>query len=187
MPDPDTKTDKQRADEAEGTIKGLNSQIAELQALLKANATAAESEALKAANARTDAAEAKVARFDETFRKAVTARVKLEREAAAVMGAEFRMDDLDDRAIYAAAVKRLDVSADVSSAASDDMLRGQFRALLGKSVANAEAQARVSEILGRNGQTEQRADAETEDAWEHYTKHSWKDTLKNGRTATEGR
>jgi hypothetical protein len=186
MPNPTEQTDKQRADELEGQVKGLNTQIAELKALIAANATAAEGEALKAEKTRADAAEAKVARFDATFRTAVRERVKLECEAGAVMGSAFRMDDLDDRGIHAAVVKHIDASADVSATASDDMLRGQFRALIGKSAANAAAQVRMSEILGQTGQQAARAD-ETEDAWEHYCKNSWKDTLKNGRVAAERR
>lgn len=179
------KTDKQRADELEGELKVYKAKVAELEALIASNATAAETEAIKREKTRADEAEAKVQRFDETFRDAVRARVKLERQAASVMGPEFRMDDMDDRAIYAAVVKRLDSSADVSASVSIDMLRGQLHALVGKAGENAAAQARVAEILGRTA-PEQRNDDQP--SYEEYENSRWKKTLSNGRDrAAEGR
>jgi uncharacterized protein len=157
MTDP---TDKQRADELEGQAKALRDRITELEALVAANATAAESDAVKAEKARADAAEEKVARFDATFRAAVQSRAKLEREACSVLGESVRLDDMTDRQIHEAVVTRLDASADVKSA-NDDMLRGQYSVLIARSVANAASQARVSEILGR-GHTEKRLDHEDE-------------------------
>lgn len=172
-----------RIDELGGENKTLKARIAELEALIATNATAAESEAVKKEKQRADEAEAKVKRFDETFATAVRARAKLEREAGRIMGAEFRMDDMTDRAIHEAVVKRLDASTDVKSV-SDAELRGQYNTLVALAAKNVESQQRVGEIMSRTRETERKDEGES---YEEYEKNRWKTTLKNGRDAAEGR
>lgn len=151
------KTDKQRADELEATVATLKNRIVTLEADLAAGAQAAESERIQAEKARADAAEAKVAQFGETLTQAVRQRAKLEREASAIMGPAFRMDDLTERQIHESVVKRLDASVNVS-AENDDQVRGRYNTLLDLSARNLESQQRVAEILGRN-KNEARSDA----------------------------
>lgn len=170
-----------RIDELNGEVKVLKTQIAERDALIASGATAAESEAVKTVTARADAAEAKVARFDETMQAAVRARTKLEREAGAVMGAEFRLDDMTERQIHEVVVKRLDGSADVKTP-SDAELRGQYGALVSLSAKNIESQARVGEILSRTS-TPVREDKDEVP----HEKDAWKQTLRNGQSTKEGR
>lgn len=178
------KTIEERADELTGENKQLKARVAELEGLVASGAQAAESEQVKKATERADAAEAKVARFDETFQTAVRARTKLVQDASRVMGAEFRMDDMTDRQVHEAVVKRLDASADVK-AVSDAELRGQFNTLVSLSAKNAESQQRVAEILGRTDSSEARGDREQ--SWEDIENNRWKKTLTNSRSAAEGR
>lgn len=171
---------KARIDELGGENTTLKTRITELEALVASGAQAAESEAVKKATERADAAEQKVARFDETFTTAVQARAKLEREAAAVLGAQVRLDGLTDRQIHELAVKRLDASADVA-AANDAELRGRYNTLIGLSARNAESQARIAEILG--GQKPTPAPRADEESYESLMRNSWK---QNRRAAAGG-
>jgi hypothetical protein len=168
-----------RADELAGENKQLKSKVVELEGLIAANATAAESEAVKKEKTRADEAEAKVARFDETFQAAVRSRTKLEREAARVVGAETRLDSLTDRQVHELVVKRLDASADVK-AASDAELRGQYQVLISLSAKNAESQQRVGEILGRGVEAERK---DSQPSFEEVENNRWKQTIKQGRDA----
>jgi uncharacterized protein len=180
----DQETDKQRTDRLDGMVKALEKELAEARALIAANAMAAESEAVKLEKQRADEAEAKVARFDATFRDAVRTRSKLEREASAVMGNGFRMDDLSDHQIREAVVKRLDATADVDGA-NEDIVRGQYQVLISRSVANAAAQARVGEILAQRTDAK-RADeeGEREKRIADY-RNQWRKTLA-GNAAAKG-
>lgn len=181
------KTDKERVDELTGENKQLQDRIKQLEADIAAGAQAAESEKIAAEKRRADEAEAKIQRFDETFTARVQARVKLQYEAGAIMGAEFRMDDMPDRAIYEAVVKRLDSARDVKPL-SDAELRGHYSALLSLSARNVESQKRVAEILGRqDGGPAPAARADAEPSYEEHERNAWKTTLKNGRAAAEGR
>ncbi len=185
MPNPAEKTDKARVDELEAAKATLDAEVARLTALVTSQATAGETEAVKAVQVKLDASEAKVARFDETFRAAVIARVKLEREAVAVMGPAFRMDDLTDRQVQDLVVKRLDASVDVASQ-NADQIRGRYDTLIGLASKNAESQARVAEILGSSREAARADESESHDDIE---KNRWKKTLKNGRAnaTKEGR
>lgn len=175
---------QERVDELVGENKTLTARIAQLEADLVAGAQAAESEKIAAEKTRADAAEAKVARFDETFQAAVRARTKLEREAGKVMGPEFRMDDMTERQIHEVVVKRLDANADVKSV-SDAELRGQYQVLASLSAKNVESQKRVAEILGRADESDRKDEAPSHETIEN---NRWKKTLSKGRdTAAEGR
>lgn len=123
-------TEKLRADTAEGELKIAGGKIATLQAQVSAQAAAVETEELRKERERADGLAQKVARFDDTFKSAVRARAKLERGAAVVMGASFRMDDLDERQIQTEVVRKLDSTADVSTAVADGVIAGMFNALV---------------------------------------------------------
>ncbi len=180
------KTDQQRADEAEGTIVILNKRITELEGLVASGAAAAESDALKQAKTRTDEAESNVRKLETAFKDAVKGRAKLEREAISQMGTAFRTDDLSDRQIHEAVVKRLDHSADVKSV-NDDVLRGQYTALLSRSAANASSQERVGEIIGRGTETRRVDEKSERDKRSDDYRNQWKKTLNGRDSATEGR
>ncbi len=157
------QTDKQRADELEGLNTQHVKRIAELEALVAANATAADSDALKAEKTRNDEQAATIANFKSTFDDAVRERAALVAKAAAVMGPTYRMDDMSDHLIHVAVVNRLDSTANAAAGTNPDVLRGQFLALVGKDAVNVAAKARVSELMSRN-QTESRNDEATERA-----------------------
>jgi hypothetical protein len=141
---------------AKATVVTLTNEVAEYRAQIAAAATTLETEAIVREKTRADAAEAKVSRFDETFRAAVAARAKLERRADVVMGGKLRMDDLSDREIQATVVKRLDATADTSSAVSDAFMSGRFESLIDSHARNARSQQHVSEVLSAHNT--QRAD-----------------------------
>ncbi len=143
------------ADTAKATVVTLTAENSELRTQIAAGATVLETEAIVREKTRADEAEAKVSRFDETFRAAVAARAKLERRAGVVLGS-VRMDDLSDREIQATAIKRLDSQADVSAAVSDAFMAGRFESLIDSHARNARSQQHASEVLSAH--TEQRAD-----------------------------
>jgi hypothetical protein len=166
-----------RADTAEGKLLELEKQVEELQMQIAAGASAAEAEAVQREKLRADAAEEKIANFDATYEGRVRERVALERQAAIVMGDDFRMDDLDDRQVMATVVKRLDASADVGAAIPDGIIKGRFLALTERHAATARSLARVAEVTA----TTQRADARAEA--EAKRKNQWRQPLPNARRA----
>lgn len=181
----DEKTDKQRADELETTVATLNTRIKTLEGDLAAGAQTAETEALRKEKLRADAADENVRKLEAKFADSVRARVSLVTQATAVLGTTVRLDDMSDRQVHEAVIKRLDASVNVASE-NDDQVRGRFNTLLSLNARNVESQARVAEILGRGNPTEAaRADSES---YEDSERNRWKSTLKNGRnSAAEGR
>lgn len=173
-----------RVDELVGEVKILNGKLAERDALIASGAQAAESDKVKDLQTKLDEANGKIGRFDETFTKAVVARAKLEREAAGILGATTRLDDMNERAIHEAVVKRLDGGADVKTP-NDAELRGQYTTLIALASKNAESQARVSEILGRT--TTNPAPRADEESYESMMKNAWKKNLNGRHGAAEGR
>ena len=143
------------AETAKANVVTLTNENSDLRTQIASAATTLETEAIVREKTRADAAEAKVSRFDETFRTAVAARSKLERNAAVVLGV-VRMDDLSDREIQATVIKRLDSQADTSAAVSDAFMAGRFESLIESHARNARSQQNVSQVL--NAHTEQRAD-----------------------------
>ncbi len=170
----ETKTDKQRADEVGAENRVLVARVAELEQMIAANATAAETEALKKERGRADEADAKARQLAEAFEVGVQKRTQLVIEARAVMGDKFRLDGMSERNIHEAAVKRMDGSVDPKSM-NDDELRGTFRALMTRFAANSESQAKVGEVLGR---TSARADekSEREKRADAY-RNQWRQTI----------
>lgn len=175
--DSQVKTEQARADVAEGKLITAEARIAELQAQLATNAAANETEAVVKERERADAAEAKVARFDSTIEKRIRERSKLERQAGSVLGNEFRMDDLSDREIRAAAVKRLDSTADVSRGVPDGIIEGRFLSLLDGFNRNARSQARVAEIMSSTTESAPRVDAK--ELQKQKARDQWKAPLPN--------
>ncbi len=141
-------------DTAKANADTLAKENSVLRAQIAASATALETEAIVREKTRADAAEAKVTRFDETFRAAVTARTKLERKAAVVLGT-VRLDDLSDREIQETVIKRLDAQADIAGV-SDAYMAGRFESLVEERARHARSQQNVAEVL--NAHTQQRAD-----------------------------
>jgi hypothetical protein len=179
------KESQTRADVAEGKLMTVEGEAKELRTRLTSQKLATETAAVKAEKERADSAEAKVARFDATLEKRVRERSKLERQAYSVMGNEFRMDDLTDREIMAAVVKRLDGEADVSKSTADGIIQGRFLSLLDGYHKNARAQARVAEVI-----TETREDAPRLDSKDQRNKKlrdSWKKPLPNDIRANQGK
>lgn len=174
-----------RADVAEGrliTVEGENKDL-KAQALSQKGAT--ETAAVKAEKERADAAEQKVARFDATLEGRVRARAKLEREAFSVMGPEFRMDDLNDREIMAGVVKRLDSNADVGKHVSDGVIQGRFLSLLDGFNKNAQAQARVAQVISEARDEAPRLDSKAQK--QQAIRDQWKKPLPNDLRAREGK
>lgn len=171
------KIETTRADVAEGKLLAADARILDLSAQLAANASAMESEAVLREKTRADSAESKVARFDATMEKRVRQRAKLEREAAAVLGADFRMDDLVDRDIRTQVVRRLDSSADVGKHVADGVIEGRFMSLVDGFMKNAESQARVADLLADGDKGTPRADAKT--SRKDNVRNQWKQPLPN--------
>lgn len=181
----DKKTDKQRADELEATAATLRAEVTRLEGLIAQNATAAETAALTAEKQRADAADQKVRDLEAAFDNRVRGRVALLVEARTQLGATIRLDDMSDRQIQEAVIKRLDGTANVSGE-NDDQVRGRYKTLMALAVRNTECQARVAEIIGRTNEGA-RNDADQE-SFEEHEKNRWKKTLNKGRAAAqEGR
>lgn len=170
------KTEATRADVAEGKLITAESRIAELTSQLAAANVTNETAAVIRERQRADSAEAKIARFDATLETRIRQRAKLERQVFSVMGPEFRTDDMEDRHMMAAVVKRLDSNADVGAAVPTGIIEGRFLSLLDGFNRNAQSQARVGELLNET-QAEVRVDAKT--TTQQRTRDQWKAPLPN--------
>lgn len=166
-----------RADTEHGQVLQLQTQLSDARAQLAAQTTATNSEALDRERQRADAAEKKVARFDATIDRRVRERAQLLADARVIMGPDFRCDDLDDRQIRAAVVKRLDSSADVSSGVEDGVIVGRYLTLVSGHAENARSQARVAEIVGQTIKEAPRVDAR--DQHKRKLREQWKQPLPN--------
>lgn len=136
----------ERAEKAEAAVGPLKDRIKELEVSIAAGSVAAETEAYQKEKIRADEAEAAVRRFDERFTSEVKRRTSLMRKAATVLGDEFRMDDLTEREIHSAVVKRLDANADVKSV-SDAFLAGKFDTLVELHSKTARSLSRAAESV----------------------------------------
>lgn len=175
----EAKSEKLRADTNEGKVLTLEGQIKELTTQVAAATTATQTDALVQEKARADAAEKKVARFDATFKKAVRDRAKLERETAVVMGNDFRMDDMEDREIRTAVVKRLDASADVGANVEEGVIIGRFDTLVAGYNRNAVSQARVAQLMYDNNQVDPAKARQDAAPKGPNPKDAWKQPLPN--------
>lgn len=138
-------SEKLRADTAEGKLIEAERDKSSLRVQLDAQATAAETAAVKRERERADAAELKVAKFDEKFEERVQARAELERKAGIVMGADYTMKGVPDREIMATVVKRLDAQADVGDGVEIGVITGRFLAATDRFAAGARALADLAE------------------------------------------
>jgi len=91
--------------------------------------------------ARTDAATAAP--------MAVRARVDLETKAGPVMGKDFKMDDLDDRAIRVAVIKKI-TKVDVGADKSNDYVTARFDAAIERVVASTDTFQAANKIISNN-------------------------------------
>lgn len=166
------------ADTAKGIQLQLEKRISELNAELQTKVSAVESENVERERARADAAEAKIQRFDATFEARVRDRSTLLRQGYVVMGPEFRMDDLSDRQIKEACVKKLDPSADVSANVSDGVITGQFLTLIKGHDRNMEAQARIGGLI-EDASRQDGASTPSKPNRVEATRNQWKRALPN--------
>ncbi len=133
---------KVRADDAEKALAAEKARADKAEADRDAEKVRAD----KAEKARTDAADALPAQ--------VRARVALETAAVNVLGAEVKLDSMDDRSIKLAVVKRLD-GEEIAAERSAEYVDARYDAALrhaGKATA-ALAAARTAAESGRNDST----------------------------------
>lgn len=182
----DAKTQKARADSAEtdrdverGRITMLEKEIGTLRATIAAGATASETAAVIRETARADAAEKLVARFDEVRQKEVRERCALMLQGATVMGQDFRMDDLSDREIKVAVIKRLDSTESVANEVTDGEITGKFDMLVKGFKRNARSLASVQTVMADVAATASRADSDSKDQRIREMRDQWKKPLPN--------
>lgn len=171
------KVQQTRADVAEGKLMTVETRVDELQTQIASQASAVQTDALVRERKRADDAESKVARFDATIEKRVRVRASLERQAMTVMGDDFRMNDLNDRQIMAAVVKRLDSGADVSASVADGIIQGRFLSLLEGFSKNARSQANVAALLADDREQQPRVDSKEQK--KRQLRDQWKQPLPN--------
>jgi hypothetical protein len=183
----ESKEQRERAGIAEGKLATVQSRNDELQVQIAAQQTAIETEAVSRERTRADAAEALVSRFDATLDKRVRARATLIQKAQVVMGAEFRTDDLDDRSIMTAVVKRLDATADVSAGVETGVITGRFESLVAGRMKTARILASVGDTIADvEHQRADRDDDEREKKRLAY-ENQWQEPLPNSRAARAAR
>lgn len=177
-----------RADTEHGRTITLEKEIGDLKARIAAGTEAVQSEAVRREKERADRAEAQVARFDSTMERRVRERSELCRQAAVVMGPDFRTDDLTDRQIRVAVVRRLDSTADVSDGIQDGVIIGRFLSLIEGHSKNAQSSARIAAHIAQEDQSEQlRADSATQDR-KQKLRDQWRQPLPNDiRAHNQGR
>jgi hypothetical protein len=117
-----------------------------------------ETEAIAEQAQRADATEAELAKLratrDEEIRKAAEVRVK----AVTLMGHEFRVDGLTDRAIQATVIKKYAPKEDTSDAVSPAYIEQRFDSIYDERMRTARSYKSVGEALV-GGQRETRADS----------------------------
>ncbi len=118
-----------------------------MRRLRGAGARAGETVEIKQPATRGWLGETQLGTLKQSWGTAIRARVALERRCAPVHPEGFRMDGLDDDALMRASLKRLDASADISSAVSGDMIRGKLEARLDMFEANSRSLAQVAQVL----------------------------------------
>ena len=184
----EASTQKLRADAAEtahgelkGRVESLEGENTTLRTQIAAGAMALETEAVMREKARADAAEAKVARFDEVSGAAIRARTSLMLSSALVMGHEFRMDDLSDGDIRRAVVKRLDASANIAKEVPDAEIKGKFDHLVEGFKRNARSQGAIAIALagGTQARNDSQQVADDKAARMQKFRDQWKEPLPN--------
>jgi hypothetical protein len=140
-------------------IATLEGEVARLSGQLAAGATAMETEAIAKQAGRADAAETELAKLkaerEPDIRKAAEVRIK----AMAMMGADFRVDGMKDRAIKSVVIKRFAANEDVGEAVSDAYIDARFDSLVESRMANARSLTRAGEVLAQPVKPEARLDS----------------------------
>lgn len=172
-----------RADNAEARVEPLKARILELETQIANGATEVETSAIARERLRADEAEEAVRRFDERFEEGVKRRANLMRRASEVLGDEFRMDDLSERQIHAAVIKRLNPSADVKNP-TDAFLAGTFETLLEIHKKTARSLTRVSSSFVRQDQEDTQGDDKAKRLKDF--RDQWKKPLPNDIRARRG-
>ncbi len=176
---------KARADAAEterdialGKIGQLEKEIGTLSAQISAGAQAVETAAVMRERERADSLDAKVSRFDETFRDKVRERTTLMFQAGSILGSDFRMDDLSERAIKCAVLKRADSTADVGDGVPDGVITGQFMEVLKRAMKRARQDVEAASIMTTT--TEKTREDSKEQKLQDY-RDQWKRPLSTPR------
>jgi hypothetical protein len=143
--------EKQR-DMIQGRLDQVEKELGEKNVIIASGAQAAETAAIKERQDQLDVLQQKVDRFDQTFESRVRQRTALMFAAGSVLGASYRMDDLTDRQVMCAVVKRLDSSADVGDRVSEGHIAGQYEQLMKRRVNRARQEASIVEALGTESQ-----------------------------------
>lgn len=138
-----------RADKAEAALQPLRDRIEELEVQIASGATVAETEAIAREKRRADAAELAIREFDETLETKTRDRANLMHKASSVMGQSFRMDDLNERQIHEAVIRRLDTSAKFNGQ-TDAYVSGMFETLLELRKRTAAAMTRIADDVVPN-------------------------------------
>jgi hypothetical protein len=146
-----------RADAAEGKVTVLEEQVKQLRTERRDdNVIAEKDEQIRKEKDRADKAEQALVGFDERVDARVKDRVSLERDAAPVLGSEYRFDGITDRELMLAVLdKRGHV---VERDRNDAHIRGAFNVAIASYKACDEALQRIADETKR---TEVRNDVHT--------------------------
>lgn len=169
-----------RAEMAEASIAPYKERIAELEQIIAEGATTVETAAIAREKTRADEAEATIRLFDERFEKGVRDRSNLMHRAGLVMGPSFRMDDLNERQIHEAVIRRLDSRATFKGE-SDAHVSGRFETLLDLHGRTARSLTRFAQEVTSDNRTDA-ADRPNPDAKAQRLKDfrdQWKKPLPN--------
>lgn len=143
-------TAQTRADSADAKLKTSEERIVELEQKLAAGASAIETEAVAAQATRADAAEKELAELKKNretdIRNAAEVRVK----AITVMGPEFRVDGMTERAIQSTVIKKFAPKEDTGDAVSNAYIAQRFDSLVDAHGKNARSLTRISDAV-KNG------------------------------------
>lgn len=127
-----------RAEKAEGQVEVLTKTVEQLQLERRDDAALAAKDAeIKLKSERIDALERELTANPAKIATAVKARVALERDAARVLGADARFDDLDDRSVMLLVLEKRGVAVDAER--GDAHIHGAFEATVKNFVAGRDA------------------------------------------------
>lgn len=155
-------TEKERADKAEGELRALTTQFDSMKEersdvdvdKLKRLLSASQTQVVAQRN-RADAAEK-----PDTIRKLVKARVSLEAQAAMVLGAEIRLDEMSDRDVMVTVIERLDGAVDKD--ATEAYVSGCFTTLVKGHASGSAAIERVRDTIRRQDENKDNAETRTD-------------------------
>lgn len=142
----EAKDANHRADAAEARVAPLEERIGELERHIAEGAAQIETEALQRERRRADEAEEAVRRFDERLGSGIRERSNLMHRAVLVLGTDFRMDDLNNRQIQEAVIRRLDRSANLKDM-TDGHVEGRFEAMMELHAKTARSLRRLSDTV----------------------------------------